>query len=547
MEIRGVDAGSSQEQLVAALAEELRREVLQRQRAEKDLRLSQERFARLSGAGVVGIVIADLQGRILEANRAYLRLVGYSLEDLAAGRLNWREMTPPEGFPSGETFVSRFTSEGAAGPFEIEQVRKDGTRVPVLVSVAVLEGDQVIAIVSDLTDRNAAVDAHHESEERLRQAQKLEAIGILSDGVVHDFNNLLSVILSYSGLLINQFDPSSTQRQDMLEIRSAATRAADLARQLIMFGRQNVVFQRVIEVSEILGMLEKMVRPILGEDIELIVTGNGSLKVNVDPTTIEQAMLNLVANARDAMPAGGRLSIDAQAVTLDDAAAALVEGASAGPYVVLSVSDTGLGMNAAVMENLFKPFFTTKKKGKGTGLGLSTARGIVKQNGGTISVSSASGRGTTFRLYFPRCVAHEEAPPPPESIVSAGNETILLVEDDDSLRAAERTILRGHGYRVLEARNAGEALLISERTREPIHLLLSDVVMPFMSGLELATRLRTVHPELRVLFASGYAADTLARHGLFEGSPQLLRKPITPDVLTWKVRQTLDRPVTAQA
>jgi CheY-like chemotaxis protein len=331
-------------------------------------------------------------------------------------------------------------------------------------------------------------------------------------------------------------------RDDIGEIKKAGQRAADLTRQLLMFSRQQVLAPRVLDVNELLSGMEKMLHRLVGEDIDLVATLAASLgTVRVDPGSLEQVIMNLVVNARDAMPTGGHLTIETANVVLDEAYAHDHLGVKAGPHILLSVSDTGTGMDRATQARIFEPFFTTKEKGKGTGLGLSTVFGIVQQNGGTVWVYSEPRKGTTFKVYLPVVDAAVD-----ESLVSIapttlrGSETILLVEDEEQVRVVACGILKRQGYRVLEARNAGEALLLCEKFADPIHLLLSDVVMPQMSGPELAKRLAAIRPAMKILCMSGYTDDAVVRHGALEAGFAFIQKPFTPDTLRRKVRAVLE-------
>jgi two-component system, cell cycle sensor histidine kinase and response regulator CckA len=529
--------------LTPAIERELRDHDTRRARREAELarREAELRFQRLFDSGITGVTIGDTGGLINEANDTFLEMVGYSRDDLAAGAVNWLEMTPIEWRAESLSTKEELRTGGVVRPFEKQYVRKDGTRVPVLVSVVLLDPSRVLTIVTDLTARKLAERANVALEERLRQAQKMEAIGRLAGGVAHDFNNLLSVVLSYSSMLISDLREGDPIRGDIEQIHLAGVRAADLTRQLLMFSRQQVIEPKVIDLPALLSGMDKMLRRLVGADVELTsIFDESTGHVRADPGSIEQVVMNLVINARDAMPVGGTLTVETTNVVLDAPCASAHVGAKAGRYVVLSITDTGTGMDSATIARVFEPFFTTKEQGKGTGLGLSTVFGIVQQSAGHISVDSELGVGTTFKVYLPRVDAITDAPRSPGPTALRGSETILLVEDEDPVRGVARDILRRHGYTVLDARNAGEALLICERHVGPVDLLLSDVVMPQMSGPELAKRLVQARPSMSVLFMSGYTDDAAVRHGVSEGGFSYLQKPITVEALTRRVRDVLD-------
>jgi signal transduction histidine kinase/ActR/RegA family two-component response regulator len=406
-------------------------------------------------------------------------------------------------------------------------------------------------ILMDVTERveaeaalRASEEALHRAEAQLRQAQKLEAIGRLAGGVAHDFNNLLSVILSYSDILLTDLGPTDPARPDLEAIRRSGQQAADLTRQLLAFSRQQVVAPRVLDLNEVVRAGDKMLRRLLGENIELVVlTPRDPLPVRVDPGQIDQIVMNLAINARDAMETGGKLTIETKSIVLDAAYARDHLGVTPGPHVMLAVSDTGVGMDAKTRSHMFEPFFTTKEKGKGTGLGLATVFGIVQQSGGTIWVYSEPSEGTVFKIYLPRAeAAVEVVAEAGMPMTLRGTETVLLVEDQDEVRQVAREILRRYGYHVLEARNAGEALLFCERHPRTIHLLLTDVVMPQMSGRELAERVASLRAEMRVLFMSGYTEDAILQHGILDSGFAYLQKPLVPDSLARRVREVLDAP-----
>ena len=412
-------------------------------------------------------------------------------------------------------------------------------------ALAIANARLLDAAVRELSDRERAEEALRRTEAQLRHAQKMEAVGRLAGGIAHDFNNLLSVILSYAETVAAHFREDEPARAEVEEIARAGLRAAELTRQLLSFSRNQQMDLRTLNLSAVVSRVERMLARVLGADVELTTLLDGELgSVSADPGQVEQIVMNLAVNARDAMPHGGKLTIETANVELDDEYARTHYEVVPGQYVLLAVTDTGAGMDRETQARIFEPFFTTKDASRGTGLGLATVFGIVKQSGGHIWVYSEPGKGTTFKVYLPRTEGKvdrrvEKEPPPVEAI--RGSETILLVEDNDQVRVLARTILRRNGYLVLEASNAGEALLICEQHGARVHLLVTDVILPRMSGPQLAERLSMLRPDMKVLFMSGYTDDAVARHGLLDSDAAYLQKPLLPGVLLRKVREALNR------
>ncbi|HSR97349.1 MAG TPA: ATP-binding protein [Kofleriaceae bacterium] len=422
-------------------------------------------------------------------------------------------------------------------------LRTTGDVRRMIVTYAAAPPDMVIVHGEDVTDRQKL-------EQQLRQAQKMEAIGRLAGGVAHDFNNILSVILSYSEMHLESMHASDPFREDLEEIHKASQRAVALTRQLLAFSRQQILQPQVIDMNQTLRGFESMLRRLVGEDVELsLLLTDQPRGVNADPGQIEQVIMNLVVNARDAMPTGGKLTIETVNVDLDDDFVAGHVSARPGPHLMLAVTDTGIGMDAATRARIFEPFFTTKGPDKGTGLGLATVFGIVHQSGGTIWVYSELDRGTTFKIYLPRAKRRSDTSKIPVigGAPVGGSETILLVEDDETVRVLVRSILRRNGYNVLEAQNGGEAFLVCEQFPATIHLLLTDVVMPRMSGRQVAERLLPLRSRMKVLYMSGYTNDAVMLHGVLDSGVSFLQKPITPETLLRKVRAVLDNADTPRA
>src|SRR5213594_3457117 len=516
------------------------RDVSERRRAEAALRESEERYRTLV-EGVRDIIFAlSPEGTIASLNPAFETIAGWRREEWV-GR-PFERLVHPEDLPLALELLGRVV-RGELRPASQFRVRtaKGDYRVGEFSATPQLHEARLVGILGigrDVTERV-------QLEQQLRQAQKMEAVGRLAGGIAHDFNNILTAITGYADLLLEDLGATDPRRQDADEIHKAADRAAGLTRQLLAFSRQQVLQPTVLEVNKLVSDLEKMLRRLLGEDVELstrLAPTTG--RVKADPGQLEQVIMNLAVNARDAMPNGGKLTLETANVDLDEAYAADHYPARAGPFVMLAVSDTGIGMSEETQAHMFEPFFTTKEKGKGTGLGLATVYGIIKQSGGFIWVYSEVGHGTTFKLYLPRVEELAErgaGPATPPARLSRGSETVLVVEDEAPVRSVARQVLERHGYTVLEAPTAETALDLATRYSGIIHLLLTDVIMPGLNGRELAVRLTSMRPDARVIFMSGYTDEAVKRHGVLETGSTYLQKPFTPDAVARTVREVLDQ------
>jgi two-component system cell cycle sensor histidine kinase/response regulator CckA len=482
------------------------------------------------------IVITDLEGRLSFVNRAFLQAYGYTEEEVL-GREAGLVASPRNSAELREQVVAETRRGGWSG--EVLTRRKDGTEFPVGVRTSPIRDERgellgLVAIAHDITERRAL-------ETRLHQAQKMEAIGRLAGGVAHDFNNLLGVIQGYGELLKRDVGPRHPGRPRLDHMLKASERAATLTRQLLAFGRRQMVEPRVLRLDAVLADSEPLLRRLAGESVEIEVRTAADLAcVRADAGQIDQVLMNLVANARDSMAQGGRVVIEAANVEWSEGASPFPFPAPAGRYVRLSVRDAGTGIDPETMTHIFEPFFTTKERGKGTGLGLATVYGIVKQSGGYIDVKSRPGEGSAFDVYFPVVEGEAEpAKPAANPASSSGGHTILVVEDEDSLREVAREVLESSGYRVLTASCGKEALSVSAAHPHPVRLLLTDVVMPGMSGPELAERLLPERPEMGVLYMSGYAEEVVAQHGTMRRGARLLTKPFSVAALAESVQQAL--------
>ena len=521
-------------------------DITERKEAEEALLESEKKFRVLTETAASGIFIHQGE-KFVYVNPASEAMTGYSREELLT--MDFWDLVHPD-FRELVKQRAQARQQGKSVPsrYELKIITKNGEERWVDLAVGMIDFQGKPAILGtdfDITERKRAEEEMRALEEQLRQSQKIEAIGRLAGGIAHDFNNLLTVIKGYSQLSLLDLKESDPLWGNIQEIQKATQRATDLTRHLLAFSRRQILDLKVLDLNSLLRDLDKMLRRIIGEDIELnTLLVNNLGRVKIDPGQIEQVILNLAVNARDAMPSGGKLIIETANVELDEQYAHTHMGVIPSHYVRLSVSDTGLGMSRGVKEKIFEPFFTTKEKGKGTGLGLSTVYGIVKQSGGNIWVYSEPGHGTTFKIYLPRVEEELDALSSRDETDSLprGNETILLVEDEPLVRDLAHRFLSEHGYTILEAADGEEALRAAqEHAGKRIHLLLTDVVMPQMGGKELADRLRRLRPSIKVLYTSGYTDEAIVHHGVLDPGTHFLQKPFSPKTLLHKVREVLDR------
>ena len=512
-------------------------DIAERREAEEALRASEERYRLLFENNPQPMWAFDEETlAFLAVNAAACHHYGYSREEFLA--MTIQDIRPPAEVPQLlQTLSEEPRSYQKTGTWKHR--KKDGSLIEVEIASHpfLFDGRKAqLVLAHDVTEQRRL-------ELQLRQAQKMEAVGRLAGGVAHDFNNVLTAILGYADLLSGEVEGNPSAAECVGEIRTAGERAASLTRQLLAFSRQQMLEPKVLDLNAILSNLEKMLRRLIGEDVELVTVLDRRLgRVRADAGQVEQLVMNLAINARDAMPRGGTLTIETADVDLDATYADEHLGAQSGSYVMLALTDTGTGMSAETKSHIFEPFFTTKEQGKGTGLGLATVYGIVKQSGGYIWVYSEVGVGTTFKVYLPRVQA------PLDDTVSrraatrphGGTETVLLVEDETAVRLLARKILENHGYKVLEADGGGAAMELVKANSGRIDLLLTDVVMPEVAGSELAAQVTEVSPETKVIYMSGYTDDAVVRHGLVDEAGQFLQKPFAPDALARKVREVLD-------
>ena len=534
--------------MVGLASSMVRRDLKRRVVVEQELREARdrledrvrERTAELEAVietSPLAIAAIDARGNVTLWNRAAEQTFGYTREEMVGKPYQPADAADRRRY---EDAMSRVTAGAPVVGYETRGRRKDGTLVDISIYSAPMQdkggkNSGALAVMADLSDQKRLQD-------RLRQSQKMEAVGKLAGGIAHDFNNLLTAITGYTDLLYLRL-PGDIGKRELSEIRKASDRAASLTRQLLAFSRQQVLQPKVIDVNEVVGNLSAMLSRLIGEDVDLVASlGEGVGPVRADPFQLEQVLMNLAVNARDAMPRGGKLTIETANVVLDEHYTRGHADVKPGPYVMIAVSDTGVGMDSETRARIFEPFFTTKELGKGTGLGLSTVYGIVKQSQGHMWVYSEPGQGATFKVYLPHHLDPDEVlpAPPPARVVPRGWETILAVEDEESLLHLVAEILRGAGYSVLTAPGPKEALRALLEHREPVHLLLTDVVMPGMSGRALADQISSERPGIRVLYMSGYTDNAIVHHGVLDPGVTYIQKPFTPDTLIKTVREVLD-------
>lgn len=535
------------EVLTTQRTRELAEELAAREKTLELLQESEALFKAVFTSAPMGICLLDSRtGNFLSVNPMFSKIVGRTAEELAAA--SWQSITHPDDIKTqSDNLAALYAGDKGISQFEKRYIKPGGAVVWVCLTAAPLPASggsapRYLAIVEDITAAKAAELERSKLEEQLRQSQKMETAGSLAGGIAHDFNNILSVILSYCEFLLKNTCLDAPCRADAEEIKKAGLRAAALTRQLLIFSRKQVVQPKVLDVNQVILGVKTMLARLIGENIKLtVLAGKTPALIKADPGYLEQVLLNLSVNARDAMPKGGKITIEASVVRMNEAHIHLNGTVEPGDYVVLSVSDTGAGMSAETQARLFEPFFTTKPRDKGTGLGLSTVHGIVKQSGGSIVIYSEEGHGTVFKIYFPQVPAGGEISEPLKAVknIFTGTGTVMVVDDDVQIRTLVRRTLAQDGFTVLEAASAEEALAICKRHKTPVHLIVTDMVLPKMSGFELAERLKTLHPDIKILFMSGYTEHPVLAQGILDMDKNFIQKPFALDVLIQKTREVL--------
>ncbi|RJP80360.1 MAG: response regulator [Desulfobacteraceae bacterium] len=527
--------------------QQLEKETGELLKTQEALRISEKKYRRLHESMADGFAYVDMQGYIRESNESFQKMLGYTEDELS--RMTYMDLTPEkwhafeQDIVANQVFINNYSEV-----YEKEYQKKDGTIFPVELKVFLLRNDLgekegIWAIVRDITERKNAEKEKTRLTEQLRQAQKLEAVGQLAGGVAHDFNNMLSVILGYTELVLGKTDPADPLRADFNEVFNAAGRARDITRQLLAFARQQAIDPRPLDLNLVVEGMLKMLRRLIGEGIDLVWCPKKELwPILMDASQIDQILANLCINARDAIHDVGKIIMETKNVRIEKDDCSRHAYFVPGGYVMLTVSDNGCGMDRKTIDKIFEPFFTTKEKGKGTGLGLATIYGIVKQNQGFVNVYSEPGMGTTFRVYLPR---YEGALPTnddedPADIPKGKDEMVLVVEDEPTILDIAVRFLETLGYRTLTAGTPDDAIRIAGNHNGEIHLLMTDLIMPGMNGRDLAGQIRNVRPEIKCLFMSGYTADVIAHHGILEADVQFIQKPFSSRDLAIKVRAVLD-------
>jgi two-component system, cell cycle sensor histidine kinase and response regulator CckA len=517
-------------------------------RTEANLRTTEQWLRIVFSESVMGIALVGSDGHPVLTNAALQKMLGYTGEELSG--MSFQDFTHPDDCAADMELYQQLLN-GTRKNYQIEKryVCKGGQTVWGRLSVSAARGgnghaDFAIGMIENITERRNL-------ESQFIAAQKMEVIGQLAGGVAHDFNNIIAIVMGYSELMAQKLGPNNALKNDIEAIRHASERAAGLTRQLLVFSRKQTILPVVLDLNDVVKDLEKMLRRLIDENIEMTIVSEKQIgHVKVDSGYVGQVLMNLVVNARDAMPNGGKLAITTSNVTLDAGQTSTHSDGIPGQYVMLSVSDTGIGMSEEVKAHLFEAFFTTKPKGKGTGLGLVTCQTIVQQSGGHMTIASEVGKGTTFKVYFPQVDLPLDASASPlqKGPVPRGTDTLLVVEDEPSVRHLARAVLEAQGYEVLSASNGQEALQVARGHQgSPLRLVITDVIMPQMGGKVMAEWLKSSYPDLKILFTSGYTDDAIAHHGVLEPGVEFLPKPYTPERLARKVREILDQPETSRS